>query len=156
MIQKQRTSVIYLVVIALLIGYIVGNKVPQSKPINIEIMLKKDSVVRDTFVIDYPLTEKHLLSELKRQNVKHPQIVLAQAKLETGGFKSKVCKTKNNLFGIRKGKKYRSYNHWTDCVRSYKKLIQDDRYNGGDYYVFLKNINYAEDPEYINKLKELV
>jgi len=94
-----------------------------------------------------------LLAELERQEIKHPHIVLAQAKHETGNFTSKVCKTKNNLFGLRKGNSYRSYSSWQECVTAYKTLIQS-RYNGGDYYQFLQRIGYAEDPHYIKRLKQ--
>ena len=36
-------------------------------------------------------------AELIRQEVSHPHIVLKQAKLESGNFKSKLTKTHNNM-----------------------------------------------------------
>lgn len=91
-------------------------------------------------------------AEIHRQGLPCPNIVLAQARLETGNFKSKVCRTKRNLFGIRKGGKYKSYRRWQDSVADYKRLISS-RYKGGDYYAFLRRIGYAEDKSYISKLK---
>ena len=44
-------------------------------------------------------------AELIRQELPHPHIVLKQAKLESGNFKSKLTKTHNNILGIKQGKK---------------------------------------------------
>lgn len=148
--------------IGILVGVFVGILTTKSnnKDINHKIILevKKDSFIkRDTIKIAAlpPLTEKNLKKELKKQGIKHPQIVLAQAKLESNLGKSSVSKRTNNLFGLRKGNRYRRFKHWTQSVSAYKHLIQS-RYNGGSYYAFLNKINYADDPEYIDKLKELV
>ena len=45
-------------------------------------------------------TKNEVLAELKRQRVPHAGIVLAQARLETGNFKSALCRKHHNLFGI--------------------------------------------------------
>ena len=37
------------------------------------------------------LTITNLIAEIRKNNIKHPKIVLAQAILETGWFKSSVC-----------------------------------------------------------------
>ena len=92
-------------------------------------------------------------AEIIRQGLPHPEIVLAQARLETGNFTSKQCKTKHNLFGIKHGRRYASYSHWKESVADYKKRISS-RYKGGDYYAFLKRIGYARDKLYIHKLKQ--
>ena len=46
------------------------------------------------------LTIPNLIAEIRKNNIKHPKIVLAQAILETGWFKSSVCRKKHNLFGL--------------------------------------------------------
>lgn len=101
------------------------------------------------------LTEANVYNELKKQGIKYPKIVLAQSKLETGLYTSKVCKQYNNLFGLMKGKSYHKFNHWTESVTYYKNHIQS-RYKGGDYYTFLSKIGYAEDSKYCHKLKKLI
>lgn len=101
------------------------------------------------------LTEENLKEELCRHNIPHADIVLAQAKLESGNFKSELVKSHQNIFGLRKGSEYRRYDHWTECVLDYKKYISS-KYTGGDYYIFLNRIGYATHPEYINRLKALV
>ena len=89
---------------------------------------------------------------MHRQRVPHPEIVLAQARLETGNFKSDLYKRTGNLFGIKHDKRYAAYRHWRESIADYKKRISS-RYTGGDYYDFLRRIGYAKDPKYITKLK---
>lgn len=91
--------------------------------------------------------------ELHRQGIPQAKIVLAQARLETGNFKSQRCKRDKNLFGIKHGGKYAKYKSWQASIADYKKCISS-RYKGGDYYAFLRRIGYAKDPKYIHKLKQ--
>ena len=90
-------------------------------------------------------------------NIEHPTIVKAQAILETAHFTSDLCVKNNNLFGLydSKNKRYYSYNHWWESIEAYKKLIQRKYDNSKYYYMFLEDIKYAKDKEYINKLKEI-
>lgn len=91
-------------------------------------------------------------SELRKQGIPHADIVLTQARLETGNFTSARCKRDHNIFGIKHGKKYAVYHNWRESVSDYKKRISS-RYTGGDYYAFLRRIGYASDVRYIQKLK---
>ena len=70
--------------------------------------------------------EKGLKEALRYYGVKHPDIVYAQAVLETGYFKSGLCNNSNNLFGLynSKKKKYYTFNHWKDCIVAYKEMVQ--------------------------------
>jgi flagellum-specific peptidoglycan hydrolase FlgJ len=90
-------------------------------------------------------------------DIQCPDIVLRQAILETGHFKSYQCKVHNNLFGLydSRNKRYFRFDHWSHSVRGYKNMIQNRYKDGEDYYKFLKRIGYAEDPDYIVKLKKL-
>lgn len=98
-------------------------------------------------------TREQVLREIQRQGIPHPHIVLSQARLETGNFTSRRCRVQHNLFGIKHRGKYASYRRWQDSVADYKRSISS-RYQGGDYYAFLRRINYASDPRYIHKLKQ--
>lgn len=102
--------------------------------------------------------EEGLKEALIYYDIKFPEIVYAQAVLETGHFKSTGCLKHNNLFGLydSKAKRYHRFNHWVESVVAYKKWIQRRYRPPEDYYVFLKRIKYAGDPEYINKLKQIV
>lgn len=96
------------------------------------------------------LTIPNLIAEIEKNGIKYPKIVLAQAILETGWFKSPVCRNKQNLFGLTNPRtgKYYEFNHWTESVRAYYSKVQY-RYKGGNYLLWLKKIGYAEDPGYI-------
>ncbi|MDE6089980.1 MAG: glucosaminidase domain-containing protein [Duncaniella sp.] len=99
------------------------------------------------------LTIPNLLAEIKKNNIKYPKIVLAQAILETGWFKSSVCRNKHNLFGLTNPhtKTYYEFNHWTESVKAYYDLVQH-RYKGGNYLLWLDKIGYAEEKTYIRAL----
>ena len=101
--------------------------------------------------------EEGIDEALQYYDIKHPAIVKAQAILETARFTSDLCVKNNNLFGLydSKNKRYYSYNHWWESIEAYKKLIQRKYDNSKYYYMFLKDIKYAKDKEYINKLKEI-
>ena len=98
-------------------------------------------------------TREQVLREIQWQGIHHPHIVLAQARLETGNFTSRRCRVQHNLFGIKHRGKYASYRRWQDSVTDYKRSISN-RYQGGDYYAFLRRIGYAKDPKYTAKLKQ--
>lgn len=148
-----------LLFIGLLIGMFIernysGTIIPAKKVITIE----RDTLVyRDTLYATHviPLNKENVLAELHRQKIPHANIVLAQSILETGHYTSYNCKNKNNLFGMRKGKDYKSYSNWKESILDYKKLISK-RFKDGDYYEFLNKIGYAEDPKYTQLLKNIV
>lgn len=144
-----------LVLIGMFIGTLYGRYLtPHNKAASV-VICKDTVLIHDTIPTIPPLNAHNVLKELERQNVPHAKIVLAQSKLETGGYTSKVCKTHNNIFGIRKNNKYKRYDNYLDCIADYKKHISS-KYKGGDYYVFLEKLGYAEDPEYTKKLKNIV
>lgn len=116
---------------------------------------EKTQKVKDSDKVS--LNDKTLYKELKAKGIAHPKIVLAQAKLETGNYTSKVYLTHNNLFGLRKSNgSYYKFNHWTESVKAYKDYVQYKYQSSKDYYQFLKDIGYAEDKLYIEKIKEIV
>ena len=95
---------------------------------------------------------------LEYYEVYHPDIVYAQAILETGNFKSDLCINGNNLFGLYNSQdnKYYTYGHWSESIEDYIKLVQYKYDPSESYYKFLSDIGYAKDPNYIKKLKEIV
>lgn len=96
------------------------------------------------------LTIPNLLAEIKKNGIKYPKIVLAQAILETDWFKSSVCRNKHNLFGLTnpRTKDYYEFNHWTESVKAYYDKVQY-KYSGGNYLLWLNKIGYAEDKSYV-------
>ena len=102
------------------------------------------------------LNIENLMATLRQFDVKFPQIVAAQALLETGYFTSRVCLENNNLFGLRRPStgSYYTFNSWEESVKAYKDYVQY-KYKGGNYYEFLNRIGYAEDGSYISKVMSL-
>ena len=96
------------------------------------------------------LTIPNLYKEIIRNGILYPKIVLAQAILETGWFRSSVCRNKHNLFGLtnQRTRKYYEFNHWTESVRAYYTKVQY-KYKGGNYLLWLDEIGYAEDSDYV-------
>lgn len=96
------------------------------------------------------LTIPNLYEEIKRNGILYPKVVLAQAILETGWFRSSLCRERHNLFGLTNPRtgKYYEFEHWTESVRAYYTKVQY-KYKGGNYLLWLKDIGYAEDPGYV-------
>ena len=90
--------------------------------------------------------------------VEYPDIIVAQSILETGNYHSDNCIKHNNLFGLYNSKRgqYYKFDTWWKSVVAYRDMIQYKLRENEDYYKFLTRIGYAEDPEYINKVKSIV
>lgn len=103
------------------------------------------------------LTIPNLYKEIIRNGILYPKIVLAQAILETGWFRSSVCRNKHNLFGLTNPRtgKYYEFNHWTESVRAYYTKVQY-KYKGGNYLLWLDEIGYAEDPSYVYEIIKIL
>jgi uncharacterized FlgJ-related protein len=109
-----------------------------------------------------------LYNYLKQMNVQHPDIVVAQAILESGNFTSKLFKEHNNFCGMTVARQrpttanripnsvYAGYNSWQECATDY--IFWQIRYGLNktreQYFELLKV--YAQDPNYIVKLKSLL
>ena len=111
------------------------------------------------------LTIPNLYQEIIRNGIKHPKIVLAQAILETGWFRSPFCRNRHNLFGLTNPKtgKYYEFNHWMESLRAYYTKVQyrysqKNRINSSDvdYLKWLRDIDYAEDPRYIQAVVQVM
>lgn len=115
--------------------------------------------IKESDLLDMDLDMYSLIMALDFYKIEHKEIVLAQAILETGWFKSYNCKERNNLFGLFNSKKMEmhKFSHWSLSVKGYKTMVQY-RYKETDdtYFHFLKRIKYAEDPDYIPKLYNLI
>lgn len=119
--------------------------------------MKEYSEVQDASFLHGELNDSTLYLALEYYNIKHPRIVLAQAKLETGNYTSKHCINGNNLFGLYNSRKkeYFSFEHWHHSVKAYKDMIEYKHRDDEDYYEFLVRISYASDSNYISKVKQI-
>lgn len=153
--------------LGIIVGFLTGMWIfSQPKSVNVNVTVPVNDTIRKDSIKGKPavktakltkkLNDKNLMAELVRQGVKHPRIVLAQAKLETGHYTSDVCRRHNNLFGLRHSKGYYRFSNWQQSVTAYKKYVQYKWDGKTNYYAFLRQINYAEDPAYTKRLKDLV
>ena len=115
-------------------------------------------------------SEDKLIAKLKELNFKYPHIVLAQAKLESGNFRSHVFETNHNLFGMKEATSrlnlakgtdngHATYATWEDSVMDYAlwcTAYASKAHTEEQYYQILSEVGYAENPAYIQKLKEMV
>lgn len=125
---------------------------------DIEIIPQQTRIeVQDTSFLHKELSDSTLYLALEYYNIKHPRIVLAQAKLESGNYTSDHCVKRNNFLGLYNSRKkeYFSFKHWTDCIEGYKNMIEYKHRDDEDYYEFLIRISYASDPNYISKVKQI-
>lgn len=114
-------------------------------------------------------SEQRLIEKINQLNFRYPHIILAQAKLESGNFKSTIFLENNNMFGMKEAKlranlakgtnrNHAYYETWQDCILDYalyySTYLSDIR-TEGEYFEYLRQ-NYAEDPTYVQRLKEII
>jgi uncharacterized FlgJ-related protein len=120
-------------------------------------------------VDDLKFSEENLMIVIKRFGIRFPDIVIAQAKLETGHFTSKSFTKHNNLFGMKVPKSrltvatgesfgHARYDHWTYSVMDYalfqSTFARKIRTRKG--YMRYLSRNYAEDESYVQKIGKLI
>ena len=148
----------YWILIGIVIGLLVNFFTPKTTVVYKEIYKPTQPVISaDTVKAYSSLVDSNVYREIVAHKIYHPDIVLAQAKLETGNYKSKACTIYNNLFGLRKPDgSYYKFNSWQESVKAYKDWVQNKYTPPNDYYDFLDSIGYAEDESYISKLRDMV
>ena len=113
-------------------------------------------------------SEDKLIRKLKELNVKYPHIVLAQAKLESNNYSSRIFIDNNNLFGMKEARvrvnlakgtqhKHAYYNTWQESVLDYAfwMATYGSKCKTEQQYYDLLN-GYAEDSNYQAKLKNVI
>ena len=97
-------------------------------------------------------------------NLRHADIVFAQAKLESGNFSSKIFRENNNLFGMKLARQrattatgenrgHATYSSWRQSVDDYAMYYNKylSRLSRSEYIEYLGK-NYAQDANYTRKL----
>ena len=139
----------YWILVGVVIGLLVSFFTPKTTVVYKEINKPNQPIISadtDTVKAYSSLMDSNVYREIVSNNIYHPDIVLAQAKLETGNYKSKACTVYNNLFGLRKPDgSYYKFNSWQESVKAYKDWVQNKYTPPNDYYDFLDSIRYAED-----------
>lgn len=146
-------KIILILIMLFLIGYLFFKHSSSNEEIS-KFSIEKKSILLDTVRIE-TFTEANLILYMKVLEIEYPNIVLAQAKLESANFTSNRFKQHNALFGFQTSNdniiKYKS---WKQSVINYKNWQMRRLKDGENYYDFLIRVKYSEDPNYINKLKQ--
>ena len=156
-----------IVVIAILFGLFGGkcSGSPRYSAIPVMDSITVDSteiVLDDTLVLtELAMNKENFFLVCETLLIKHPDVVYAQARLESGNFTSAHYRNRNNFLGLydSKRKRYMSFEHWTDCLVAYRDKVQY-RYRRNsdrdDYLSWLVETGYAEDPDYVCKVRKLL
>jgi uncharacterized FlgJ-related protein len=115
--------------------------------------------------------QREVYEELISLDVKFPDIVLAQAILESGNFLSKIAKQNNNLFGMKMPKVrettavgqrygYARYYSWKDSVKDYKLwqealLKKYPNMTRSQYKTYINRM-YSTGKNYISKINLII
>lgn len=121
-----------------------------------KILLFTENKQIDSTIYDIPLTDSAILQELLINHCVLPNVALAQAYIESDRFRSKICKENKNIFGIKHNKHgfslgnkngHAYYNSYRDNIKDYCRIQN----------MYLSKIDgkYAENPQYINNLKQM-
>jgi len=161
---------LYCISLGILLGIIISS---------IMIMVMKDSYVeklesnyeQKILILDEKevFTPEKLKLSLQKLNIKYWDIVYAQAKLETNNFTSRIFRENSNLFGMKVARQrattaigeqygHAHYDTWLESVQDYALFY--NRYLSNiptreKYFDYLRQ-NYAEDPNYVNKVKKII
>jgi uncharacterized FlgJ-related protein len=106
-----------------------------------------------------PFSTANMLKTMNKVGILFPDVVLAQARLETGNFTSKVFRENNNLFGMKLPRvrnttaigEQNSHATYANWLQSVVKKHRTKR-----AYLRYLSKNYAEDKKYIHKLKQML
>lgn len=114
-------------------------------------------------------SEEKLHNLIENLNFRFPDIIIAQSQLESNNYTSQIFKENNNLFGMKEAairsnlakgtnRGHAYYEDWKESVLDYALYYSTYLYKlktKEQYLEYLRQ-NYAEDPEYVNKLKKLI
>jgi hypothetical protein len=123
---------------------------------NVQVNTRKVHTTDTVYIEDVPLTDSAITKELTQLGCMLPNVALAQFKVETGHFRSAICRENKNIAGIRnsasklsKGlnRGHNVYSTYRDCLRDYVRIQNK----------YLKNIDgrYAEAKDYTEQLSKV-
>ena len=113
--------------------------------------------------------ESKLVEEIKRLNFKFPHIILAQARLESGNFESKIFIENHNLFGMKEARVrlnlakgtqhgHAYYNNWKESITDYALWYSTYAYKCTTEKKLYKLLDkqYAEATNYVSALQHII
>ena len=113
--------------------------------------------------------EEKLIAEINKLNFKFPHIILAQARLESGNFSSKIFIENHNLFGMKearvrlnlaKGTQFGHayYDNWSESLTDYALWYSTYAYKCKTEKQLYKLLDkqYAESTSYVSSLQHII
>lgn len=152
MTKNKRINIILLIITLILIGIAMYIEISRNYVGKPPVKLEQP----EFFLSEHP-NIKLVMEACEYYQLEEKGIVVSQAILETGHFRSNNCIKNHNLFGLYNSKlnQYYKFNHWTESVVAYRDKIQYKKRANEKYYDFLNRIGYAEDKDYISKVKNI-
>lgn len=151
----------YIIILAIIVFIVRIIMSVQEDQTNNNVSSNKEEIVKEI------VFEVEVYEYIQSLNISHPDIVFAQARIESGNFQSKLFLDYNNMFGMKMpnnrptlaiGKTstgFAIFNSWKESIIDYaiyqsyyaKNLTEEE-------YIDFLNKNYAEDPIYSIKIKK--
>ncbi len=117
--------------------------------------------------LELGFSEERMISYAKRIGIKYIDVMVAQSRLETGNYTSKVFREGRNLFGMKlperrettavgEHRNHAKYTSWVSSVDDYK-IWQSNvlaKVRSKKQYLAYIGKNYAEDPKYLKLIKK--
>jgi len=166
--QSKIKFSLFVIILAILVIAITSKLLRSNQVVDEQEPITTDTIQKIEMRVEKPFKDsvKHYI---KKVNIKYPDIVYAQAVLESMHFTSDLFQANANMFGM-KAAKQRPYTYkgvkrgyadyggdWRLSVLDYalyqsaymRKLSREE------YFQYLGR-NYAEDPNYVAKLKSII
>jgi hypothetical protein len=149
----RRLKILFYISVTLNIVLSVSLYRVKVKPPHVVVSMQRDTIIK---YHDIPLTDSAILGELIKNKCVLPNVALAQFKIESSHYTSRICRENKNIAGIRTsrsqyvaGKKHDHcvYKTYKDCIKDYV-LIQNrylDKIDG----------KYAEASGYVELIKRM-
>ena len=115
-------------------------------------------------------THSGVYNEILEQGLEFPDIVFAQAVLESGGFTSRLTKENNNIFGMRRPTKrpttsvgmshgYAVYGSWRESIEDYalfqEMLFSKHKFTRASYLEYIDRY-YSTTKGYKNRVLRII
>mgnify|MGYP003629535209 FL=1 len=113
--------------------------------------------------------EERLIDEINKLNFRFPHIILAQARLESGNFSSKIFIENHNLFGMKEARVrlnlakgtqhgHAYYNSWEESITDYALWYSTYAYKCKSEKQLYKLLDkqYAEATNYVTSLQHII
>lgn len=121
----------------------------------------------DSKMPDIEFSEGRMIEYANKIGVKYVDVMVAQSRIETGWYSSKIFKEGSNLFGMKLAKrrkttasgehrKHAKYEDWMKSVEDYKlwqEMVLNKVKSKNEYLSYISKY-YAENPNYLNLIKK--